>query len=236
MGGKIKEGFPALLFLLAIIILFSGEFGILTTPGIFAAIIGIICVFKYRFIAALIGVVAATSSFVGQYLTVYCSCCFAAALMFAFAGTLCLFNIVKTKPQWSLMLIPMMASLMLFSTSFLPQDNRAEIIKPEISSQTNVVSGAKLYISTSCPSCKKVIPYFISQDKEGKLWQPVIIPNSALLKGEKYLREQGYKGPIYSASSSPSKKTPCLQNGDQVDSGGGVVITKAKELFKKANS
>jgi len=215
---------------LAIILLLVGEYGLLTMPGIVAAVAGIICTYKNRTIAALIGITAATSSFIGQYSVVFCPYCFISAMMFAFAGTLCLIDISKEKPLWSLILIPMMTSLILLSFSILPEDNRTEIITPDIYSKTTIASGAKLYISVSCPSCKEVIPHLLSLDKEGKSWQPVIIPTSALSKGEKMLREQGYQGVVYSAPSSPNNKIPCLQNNNDIISGSKKIKLYTEKL------
>lgn len=212
-----------ILFLSVITILLIGEMGALTIPGIIAAIIGIGCVFKYQHITALIGITSATCSFIGQYLVAYCPYCTIAAFMFAFAGTLCLINI----PQWSLTLIPLMISLIVFSTIFLPEDMRIEYIQP-VQASSVTTTGAKLYISLSCPSCKDALLYCISQDKKGETWQPVIVPNSTLQKGEIYLKELGYEGVVMSASASPNRKVPCLVYEDQLYTGTKQIISNFK--------
>lgn len=223
-----------IMFFAAGVILVMGDYGTLTLPGILAATLGLFCLVKNRY-SAVIGITAAVISFTGQYLVGYCHTCFISATCFAYAGMFVLLT------QKRYMLIIPSATVVILATVLLipnPQDTRPEVVYPEIRSNQAIVETeesqgkAKLYISTTCPSCTKVVQEFIAQDKEGKLWQPVIVPTAFLLQGEKYLRDKGYEGQVFSTGSSPTKQIPCLQNNDTVISGSKAISEQLKNIFK----
>lgn len=232
-----KEGlFPALFFFLAIIILVLGPLGPLTMPGILAGLAGVIFAAKKLLpISALIGVIGASISLIGQALTAICPYCTVAATMFAIGGLLSLALIVGNKPVWMTLLLPLIASIVFFAANTIPHDMRSFNIAVQNSSgqinQSNM-DIPLLFISPGCKSCKEAVQEYVRLDPDGKYWMPVIVPNMGLNKGTDGLRKLGYTGQVYSASTSPSAIVPCLKNGDQIFSGSGNVIAQTKKFIK----
>ncbi len=102
----------------------------------------------------------------------------------------------------------------MFAWSFTAYaDTREPVIqngKAAVITEKCDISKPKLYLSTTCPSCKDVVADFVSKDPKGEKWLPVIVPHSHLAQGEKMLQELGYQGEVVSASYPPGNRLPAL--------------------------
>ncbi len=206
----------SLLFVLIISILLYADFGILTGPGIIAALLGIYFSLSLRHLfVAMIGVTAASASFIGQSMVAYCPYCTMAAMCFLIAGTISLMKIARKYTLVSLVLCGIIiASVSVFTISFTAyadprepviQNNQTAVVAPKCD-----ISKPKLYLSTTCPSCKDAMADFVRKDPKGEKWLPVIVPHSHLAQGEKMLQELGYQGEVVSASYPPGNRLPTL--------------------------
>ncbi|KUG05242.1 hypothetical protein ASZ90_017315 [hydrocarbon metagenome] len=205
-----------LIFILIISILLYADFGMLTGLGILAALLGIYFSLSLRYLfVAMIGVCAASSSFIGQSMVAYCPYCTAAAMCFLIAGTISLMRIASKYTFISLVLCGVtLVSVGMFTWSFTAYaDTREPVIhngQATMVAKERDISKPKLYLSTTCPSCKGVIADFVNNDPLGEKWLPVVVPHSNLAQGEKMLQELGYQGEVVSASYPPGNRLPTL--------------------------
>jgi len=222
----------AFIFLLVISILLYANYGVLTGPGIIAALTGIYFSLSLRYLfVALIGICAASASFIGQALVAYCPYCTAAAMCFLIAGTISLIKIVNKHTFVSLVLCGVtVISVGMFTMSFTAY---ADVREPVIlNGQTAIVadncdiSKPKLYLSTTCPSCKDVMAEFVNIDPLGEKWLPVVVPHSNLAQGEKMLQELGYQGEVVSASYPPGNRLPTLDIAGEMFVGSKIRFEK----------
>lgn len=224
----------ALLYVLIIAVLLYADYGILTGPGISAALLGIYFTLTYRpLFIAVVSVSAAACSFIGQSMVAYCPYCTIAATGFLIAGTFGLLKIASKYTAAALVLCTVtVTSVGVFALSFTAYaDTRNPIIENGTAitfSQSVEDNKAKLYLSTTCPSCKDAAKEFVESDPLGKTWQPVIVPHSGLAQGEKILKELGYQGEIISASYPPGQRIPVLERN-------GEILTGKKIVFKEVN-
>lgn len=220
-----SEGLIALIYLSAIIILGVSRFGILTIPGIIIALLGIALALKKKFaLASTIGILTATGSYIAQYLTAFCPSCTLAATIFAIGGIISFIPIVRSKPGLALLTVPLVISAALLGSVAIPEDTRpmvyitpastakAEEVGSEVVSITSnqELKKPQLFFSVTCPSCKKAIEEYVKQDPGGQYWQPVVVPQMALVQGEDMLKGYGYTGSVLSAAKSPGRAVPCL--------------------------
>lgn len=232
---SLEEGLPALFFFIAGVILVLGSFGTLTIPGIIASLSGIFFIRKPG-IAALIGITAASGSLAGQSLTAFCLYCALSATSFAIAGLIALALATRQHPAWILVIIPLFLSLGTFVLTSPIGDARTEAIivqKTRITVKEEVQL-PELYFMPSCKSCPKVLEYLVAEDPKGQFWQPVVVPNSSLLDGEKKLRSMGYVGKVICASGSPGRMVPCLLvNGTLIEGATNILKESPKILNKE---
>ncbi len=237
----------ALFFLAALIILLLGEPGLLTYPGIAAAIIGSILVLSgYFSMAAALGILSASASLVGQAATVICPYCTMAALSFLVAG-ITAGILLSSKNHAVFILIPLLIVLLvsvgMYSEHSSIDTRQMAYRAPDMIAATDrnreyrqaVREKRKvpeLYISTGCKSCQETLICFVALDPQGNNWQPVIVPDYCLEKGKELLREYGYKGAVASSSASPSGAVPCLRlPDDTVITGTGLTSAAFDEYL-----
>ncbi len=240
-----KEGLiTAFFFLCAVLcLIFLKGDGLLTYPGIIAGLVGIYFAWKSRYeITAFLGIVSASTSFIGQAITFFCSYCSLSAFIFLMAGLISLFKIYNFKPLYSLGLV----ILLTFSTTYFMldakfEDSRNPVIKGEIATiykesennqpQTEQQTKNRLYVTTTCKGCKDILPLFANKDPKGVYWEPVIVPHSSLHEGKQMLKEFGYQGEaVYSASNPPTNRVPCLQTPE-----GEILVGKDLKNFLEKN-
>lgn len=199
-----------------IAILLYADFGLLTGPGIIAALLGIYFTLSLRHLfVAMLGICSASASFVGQSVVAYCPYCTIAAMCFLIAGTISLMRIANKHSVISLVLCGMaLTSASLFACSFTAYaDNREPVIQngqAAVITESYDISKPKLYFSTTCPSCKDAIADFVEKDPLGEKWLPVVVPHNHLAQGEQMLQELGYQGEVVSASYPPGNRLPAL--------------------------
>jgi hypothetical protein len=221
------------LFILVIAVLLYADFGILTGPGIAAALLGIYFTLTSRLLlVAMISVTAAACSFIGQSMVAYCPYCTMAATGFLITGTYSLLKIASKHAVIAMALCAVsVISVGIFAMSIVAYaDTRNPIIengKAITYSKPIEDNKPKLYLSPTCPSCKDVMKEFVESDPRGDKWQPVIIPHSSLVQGEKMLREAGYEGEVISASNSPGNRIPVLEKNGEILSGKKITFEEA---------
>lgn len=213
MSSQLKEGIlHTLFFITAIGLLLYNTFGILTIPGLIAAVICAVFALKQNYyIPAVIGIVVASGSLFAQYMTAYCPYCTMAAFCFFIGGILSLRHVfTKMLPVSIGLVVIISVGLTLFTAAPVIDTRAAE-------SNTNVVLPENLpkdkpllFISTSCRACEETVALFIENDPYGKTWRPVIVPDLDKETGENLLAEKGYKGETLSALDPPGKRVPAL--------------------------
>lgn len=204
-------------FICIVAVLLLGNFGLLTIPGIMISIFCIIAVYYRRFsVAAVISILAATTSFIAQALTGWCISCIIAATMFVIAGLL-----TSSRKIQLLFGIPILFGLLIFilpgivskdSSVSYPVSPSLHTSKPNISDYEKEPNNsiALLYVSAYCPSCKEVLKQYIESDPQGEYWRPVIVSSGQV--GKSMLMNMGYVGEQY-LDPSPAKIVPCLEIG-----------------------
>jgi hypothetical protein len=177
---------------------------------------------KYLY-SACIGLLAASISFIGQFLTYYCSACTLAASLFLCGGLIGLVLIANKHTVLMLVLSNIVLfSLLLFTLNLNQPDTRNPVIQTD---RVQILSGEvddsipRLYISVTCPGCREAAREYVKYDVEGQSWQPVIVPHKSLHQGEKMLREAGYKGKVISSAYAPTNIIPVLETKEQVLTG-----------------
>jgi hypothetical protein len=213
-----KDILHALFFAGAMAILVSQPLGLLSVPGIGAAITGIVCIIiKKPLGSACMGILAASGSFLGQSLTFFCMSCTIAATLFLIAGLMGIGQVVTKRMTFSmgaLGLVVVCVSVFAMATS--PTDGRNTAVAssqpPALTQGSTPVSSDKplVFLSPTCGGCKNVMTKMVAKDPTGKTWQPVIVPYSGFAQGEKLLKDNGYKGVVISASQPPSNAVPAL--------------------------
>ena len=216
--------FSALLFSAAIAVLLTARFGPLTLPGVVAAALGaLFSLAGLDVFAAAVGVLSASVSFSAQALVGVCGSCTFAAACFAVAGLVSVARVGKNKPVIAVFLmLPLITGLLLYNYRLDVSNDlkNSKTAETETASATIVQGEAGrpdvpvLYFSPWCEYCEEPLREFVEKDPEGRAWQPVVIPSSALNKGEEMLKEMGYTGKLVSAPASPSSEIPCLQMPD----------------------
>lgn len=216
MTRRLKEGVPyTLFFLIAIGLLLYNTFGILTIPGIIAAFIAIIFIYKNNYyIPAIIGILAASASFTGQYLTVYCPYCTMAAFCFFIGGIISLRHVfTKILPVSIALVVIISVSITMFALAPVT-DTRLTATNIEIQSELPQ-DKPLLFVSPNCKACEDAVDYLIKKDPIGETWQPVIVPDLSMEVGKKLLVKKGYTGKVLTTSEPPGSKVPALlTNGE----------------------
>lgn len=201
------------LFAGSLAILALDPMGLLNGPGIAAASLGLILVWKRRYVmAAFLGIMVASVSMIAQALTAICSNCTWAALGFAFAGIISLVKIREEHPVYTAALTAILCGA-LFSYAGVARavlNEGAAAVHHEDRISPGPAGPARLYLSMSCPACKPVLEAFIEADPEGCHWIPVVIPAGYLEQGNEWLAEAGYTGAVIAASESPTGAVPSL--------------------------
>lgn len=207
---------PAPFFLMALIILLSSKWGPLTWPGVAAAAAGIVlAVLGQDELAAADGFLSAATSFTAQSLAGVCPSCMAAAVCFAVAGILVAVNLIQKRCLLTVLLaLPLVFGLCFFSARLGGGEDRQ--FKPAriAVAQETVGLKNKLYYSPWCDYCEEPLAAIVKVDPDGRTWQPVVVPHSALSEGDKIVRDLGYRGRVISAPESPSGGLPCLELPD----------------------
>lgn len=240
----------ALFFLAALTILLLGEPGLLTYPGIAAAIIGSILVLSgYYGMTAALGILSASASLAGQAATVICPYCTMAALSFLVAG-ITAGILLSSKNHALFILIPLLIVLLVSVGMYSeqsPMDTRQMAYHaPDMiaADRNREYSQAvredrkvpELFISTGCKSCKETLICFVALDPQGNNWQPVIVPDYCLEQGKELLREYGYTGAVGSSSASPSGAVPCLRMPDDTVITGTGLTSSAFDEYLSNNT
>lgn len=235
MTKRLKEGVPYTLFFLAAIgLLLYNTFGILTLPGIIAALVAIYSVCKKNyFLPAMIGIISASGSFIGQYATSFCPYCTAAAFCFFLGGVINLRRVFIERLPVSIGLIILLTSSMtLFLTAPVIPDDRNPVIYTSAPIAHEIQSNKPLlFLSPTCRSCIDAMELFIKYDPTGENWQPVITPNLSLQAGKTKLESMGYRGQVISAAKPPGKKVPALQINGEVYEGMKEISIKGGQIF-----
>lgn len=210
-------------FICVIIVLFIGNFGILTIPGLIVAVFGLITMYKkYYSIGAFVAILAATISVIAQSIIGWCMSCIIAATMFSIAGLL------ACERKMQLIGIPILLVILILSlSSIVPvngmktaNNSKSSSLSPRAYLINSLAEPGKdlntqiplLYISEYCPSCKEVLKQYIKNDPQGDRWQPVMV--SPRQVGNSMLTDMGYTGEVYQ-SGAVSQIVPCLEMGNQ---------------------
>lgn len=158
-----------------------------------------------------IGILAASSSFAAQGISAICWYCTIAATIFAIAGLIELSSLAKINLLYLVAIGPLFIALAVYSQNGYEDPRSFTYVQAQ---ESELVSDypdkPRLYISSSCKACKDAMLYFVDKDPDGQHWQPVIVPNISLAKGEEILRNIGYTGKVISAGRSPAGSVPCL--------------------------
>lgn len=158
-----------------------------------------------------IGILAASSSFAAQGISAICWYCTITAIIFAIAGLIELSFLARINLLYLIAIGPLFIALMVYSQNGYEDPRSFTYVQAQ---ESELVSDypdkPRLYISSSCKACKDAMLYFTDKDPDGQHWQPVIIPNISLAKGENKLRSLGYTGKVISAGRSPIGSVPCL--------------------------
>lgn len=218
----------------AALLIFHGA-GPLKVPGMVVAITAAgLAAGGYALGASLIGIAAASISFLAQARFGFCLDCTLAASCFAAGGLLAGAASCNKRPAGAVIFaLCLIASMSVFiygmnkatlpvATAVNPQTAEGMPVYPS-SSPTSAGPGrpadiVELYFSPWCSHCNEAVAAYVQADPEGKKWRPVVVPEAALADGEKELRDLGYRGPVAVAPASPSGGVPCVRLP-----GGGVV-------------
>jgi hypothetical protein len=223
-----KEGIINTLFFIgALIVLLINNFGPLTIPGILMALVCVYSIYKKRYhISAILALAAAAGSFLAQSLTVFCPYCTLAATLFILGGLVGFTIEPPQKPLTIISLFGLSLISILLLINLLPEYHQSPIIAQQTTVARAVNEKPRLYFSPDCHSCEDVLQQFIESDPQGLMWQPVVTPNTSLVRGEIILKEKGYTGEVISVSTSPTKFVPVLQVNDQLYRGKEIAPNK----------
>lgn len=158
-----------------------------------------------------IGILAASVSLTAQGFSAICWYCTVAATIFAIASFIELSTLAKLNSLYLFAVVPLLIALVIYSQSGYEDPRTFAYIQTQDYKAINDYQDKPLlYISISCKACKEAMLYFVEKDPGGQYWQPVIVPNVSLTKGEERLRDIGYTGKVISAGRSPVGAVPCL--------------------------